>query len=86
MDKNGKKKGCLNPIRSTFLTNLCAPLQFCYSDLSSPSNCQLAYNYHDCRTLTMVCSIYDSTEEAMYEKWFELSQKNNQEIRQALTA
>src|SRR5215212_11511509 len=29
------------------------------------SSCQLAYNYHDFATLTLVYSIYDSTEEAI---------------------
>ena len=69
MDKKWKKKGLLKSYPLHFLTNLCTPLHLCYSDLSSLYNCQLAYNYHDCRTLTFVCLIYDSTEEAMYEKW-----------------
>jgi hypothetical protein len=33
--------------------------------ISLPLKCQLAYNYHDFATLTLVYSIYDSTEEAI---------------------
>jgi|SRR5215211_2870853 len=47
-----------------FPTNLCSPRCLCYH-ISLLLNCQLAYNYHDFATLTLVYSIYDSTEEAI---------------------
>jgi CRISPR/Cas system Type II protein with McrA/HNH and RuvC-like nuclease domain len=52
----------------------------------SPLKCQLAYNYHDCAPLSLVYSIYDSTEDAI-RKMIEASQKmmiNEQHVNSAV--
>ena len=59
-----RKELLKNPIRYTFLTNLSATRCLCYPYLSSSPQVS-AHNYHDCATLTLVYSIYDSTEEAI---------------------
>jgi hypothetical protein len=66
----------ISPLRRISVIHICL----------SPLKCQLAYNCHDCATLTLVYSIHDSTEDAI-RKMIEAIQKimiNEQHVNPAV--